>query len=88
MQNVFMTMKMTLKFNDRATDGDSTKNMLKLLIPQAESNISLKRVSISINACERFGERDGNSERLAEMSLGALLYYALVGEGTIADEPA
>ena len=88
MRNVSRMMTVKLKFNDAATDGDFTRKVLKLLIPQAESNISLKRVSISINACERLGERDGNSERLAEMSLGALLYYALVGEGTIADEPA
>jgi hypothetical protein len=86
MQNVFMTMR--LKFNDAATDGEFTKNMLKLLIPQAESNILSGRVSVSINAYERVGERDRRSKQFAEMSLGELLYHVLVGEGTINDEPA
>jgi hypothetical protein len=63
----------------------------KPLIPEAGSNISLNRMRVSlplINGYKRLGERDWRSKRLAEMSLGALLYYALVGEGTIADEPA
>ena len=42
----------------------------------------------SINSNKRLEERERRSEGLAEMSLGALLYYALVEEGTIADEPA
>jgi hypothetical protein len=83
-----MTMTMRLQFNGVAADGEFTKNMLKHLIPQAESNISWGRVSVSINARERFAEREQRSSRLAEMSLGELLYYALVGEGTIKDEPA
>jgi hypothetical protein len=88
MQNVSMMMTMKLKFNDVATDGDFTKKMLKLLIPQAESNISSRRVSVSIKAYERVAEQQRRWEQLAEMSLGELLYYALVGEGTITDEPA
>jgi hypothetical protein len=90
MQNVFMTMKMTmrLKFDGQAADRDFTEGMWKLLIPQAESNISLGRVSVSMDAGERVVEQKKRTEQLAEMSLGALLYYALVGEGTIADEPA
>jgi hypothetical protein len=83
-----MRMTMRLKFNDAATDGDSTKNMWKLLIPQAESNISFRRVSVSIKAYERVVQREHRSEWLAEMSLGQLLYHALLGEGTIKDEPA
>jgi hypothetical protein len=83
-----MRMTMKLKFSDAATDGDFTNNVWKLLIPQAESNISSARVSLSIDGYERVGERDRRSERFAEMSLGELLYYVLVGEGTIRDEPA
>ena len=79
---------MRLKFNDAAADGEITKNMLKLLIPRAESNISLGRVSVSISAHKRVVEQTWRSERLADMSLGELLYYALVGEGKINDEPA
>jgi hypothetical protein len=81
-------MTMRLKFNDAAADGEFTKNMLKHLIPQAESNISLGRVSISINARERVVQQNRRSKQLAEMSLGELLYHALVGEGTMNDEPA
>ena len=33
-------------------------------------------------------EQDALSEMLEEMSLSTLLYYVLVGEGKIADEPA
>ena len=71
---------MRLKFNDAATDGDSTKNMWKLLIPQAESNILWKGVSVSINAYESAVEHERRSEQLADMSLEALLYYALIGK--------
>jgi hypothetical protein len=88
MQNVLMRMRMRLKFEDAAADKDFTENVWKLLIPQAESNISLERVSVSIDTYERVMEHDRRAERLAGMSLGALLYCALVGEGTIADEPA
>jgi hypothetical protein len=62
--------------------------MLNLLIPQAESNISSRRVSVSINAYARVAQQKRRWEQLAEMSLGELLYHALVGEGTITDEPA
>ncbi len=88
MRNVSRMMTVKLKFNDAATDGDFTRKVLKLLIPQAESNISSRRVSVSINAYERVAEQKRRWEQLAEMSLGELLYHALVGEGTITDEPA
>jgi hypothetical protein len=78
-------MTMGLKFNDAAADRVFAKNTRKLLIPQAESNISLERVSVSINAYERVVQRE---QPLAEMSLGELLYHALAGEGTRNDEPA
>jgi hypothetical protein len=78
-------MTMTLKFNDAVADRAFTKNSWKLLIQQAESNISLERVSVSINACARVVQRE---QPLAEMSLGELLYHALTGEGTRNDEPA
>ena len=76
---------MRLKFNDAEADRVFAKNTRKLLIPQAESNISLGRVSVSIKAYERVVQRE---QRLAEMSLEELLYHALAGEGTRNDEPA
>jgi hypothetical protein len=82
MRNVFTRMTMRLKFNDAVADRVFAKNTRKLLIPQAESNISLGRVSVSIKAYERV------VQRLAEMSLEELLYHALAGEGTRNDEPA
>jgi hypothetical protein len=85
MRNVLTMMTMRVKFNDAAADGEFTKNPWKLLIPQAESNISLERVSVSIDAYGRVMQRE---QRLAEMSLGELLYHALAGEGTRNDEPA
>jgi hypothetical protein len=93
MQKRTIKMMMSLKFNDAAADRDfnETKIARKLLIPEAESNISLTRMRgslPSINSNKRLEERERRSEGLAEMSLGALLYYVLVEEGTIADEPA
>ena len=43
---------------------------------------------VTMNAYERLVEQDALSEMLEEMSLSTLLYYVLVGEGKIADEPA
>ncbi len=76
---------MRLKFSDAVADRERTNHAWKLLIPQAESNISWGRVSVlPIDAYERVVQQDRRSKQLAEMSLGELLYYALVAEGTIA----
>ena len=41
---------------------------------------------VAERASESFVEQDALSEMLAEMSLSTLLYYVLVGEGTVKDE--
>jgi hypothetical protein len=84
-------MTMRLKFENAIADGAFTEIAQKPLIPKAGSNISLNRMRVllpSVNGYTRLGERDRHSERLAEMPLGELLYHALVGRGTIADESA
>ena len=83
-----MKMTMRLKSSATAADGVFTDIVWKPLNRDAFCNVLLKRTSIPMGAHERFVAQERSLERLAEMSLGALLYYALVGEGKIADEPA
>ncbi len=79
-------MTMRLKFEDAAGDGGFTEVAQKPLIPEVGSNISVNRMRVSrvslpsIDGYKRLGERDGRTERLADMSLEALLYYALIGK--------
>ena len=83
-----MKMTMMLKSRDAAADGIFTDIVWESLNRDAFSNVLLERKPVTVNAYERLMEQDALSEMLEEMSLSTLLYYVLVGEGKIADEPA
>lgn len=81
-------MTMMLKSSATAADGIFTDIFWKPLNSEAFSNVLLERMPAKMNAHARLVEQDALSEMLEEMSLSALLYYVLAGEGMIADEPA
>ncbi len=88
-------MTTRLKFDGTAADGAFTEIAWKPLNPEARNNVLVEKTPVLTDAAgerpgepDGFGEPDGSSERLAEMSLGALLYHVLIGEGKITDEPA
>jgi hypothetical protein len=83
-----LTMTTRVKLRDAAADGRFTDIFWKTLHPNLGGSALNERAAVSVNAGERLMEQDALSEMLEEMSLSTLLYYVLVGEGKIADEPA
>ena len=83
-----LTMTTRVKLRDAAADGIFTDIFWKTLHPNLGGSALNERAAVSVNAGERLMEQDALSEMLEEMSLSTLLYYVLVGEGKIADEPA
>lgn len=88
MRKGMMKMTMRLKSSAAAADGIFTEIVWKTLNSDAFSNVLLERTPVTMSAYEKFVAQDALSEMLEEMSLSALLYYVLMGEGKVADEPA
>ena len=84
-----MKMTMMLKSSVTAADGIFTDIIWEpLRNSDILNNVLPERTAVTASAYERLVARDALSEMLEEMSLSTLLYYVLVGEGKIADEPA
>ncbi len=79
-----MTMK--LKFAGAGADKVFEDIAWQPVNRSAGSGVLTHRAAEKVDAYERFAEPERLADRLAGMSLGALLYYVLVGEGKITDE--
>ncbi|MGA8940739.1 MAG: hypothetical protein WB439_16370 [Acidobacteriaceae bacterium] len=81
-------MTIRVKLRDGAADGGFTNILSKPLNLKCLGSVLEERglVNVDVDAYERLVEK--RSARLQRMSLGELLYYVLLGEGMIADEPA
>lgn len=83
-------MTMRVKLRDLAADGGCTDILSKPLNLKGLGGVLEERgpVDVNVDAYERLVVKEKLSERLQRMSLSELLYYVLLGEGMVADEPA
>jgi hypothetical protein len=79
-----MTMKLTLG----ATGADKfLVNIAREPASLGAESVLTKRALVKVGAYERL-EMPAEREKVAAMTLGELLYYVLIGEGKVIDEPA
>lgn len=82
-------MTLRVKLRDLAADGGVTDILRKPLNLRGLRSVVEDRAAGNGDGGVpvRMTEREELMARLKRMSLGALLYYVLAGEGMIADEP-